>query len=252
MTALEISKAGGVPGGTARAGARWPRMISQADIVLRLLAAAFLGSLVGFERERLLWSAGIRTHMLVSVGSALLIIVSAYGFQRATEMPHVVLDPSRIAAQVVSGIGFLGAGSILLRGQAVRGMTTAASIWSVAAIGLAAGSGLFFAAGVSTAVILLILAGLKPLENAYRARVQSCVVRLRSERGAFDMDELKKMLRVRAGQIKRIVTLPGEDELEDTTVYLVRVSLADIRAGAKRLREAPGVQAVKVTRKGKA
>ncbi|WP_260924286.1 MgtC/SapB family protein [Novosphingobium sp. 9] len=144
-------------------------MISHADILIRLAAAAAIGSLVGFERERLLWSAGIRTHMLVSVGACLIMIVSAYGFQNATQMPHVVLDPSRAAAQVVSGVGFLGAGSILLKGNVVRGMTTAASIWAVAALGLAAGGGLYFAAGAATIIILVILAGLKPIEEAYRA-----------------------------------------------------------------------------------
>lgn len=152
-------------------------MISNVDIATRLLAAAALGSFVGFERERLLWSAGIRTHMLVAVGAALIMIVSAYGFENARQMTHVVLDPSRIAAQVVSGVELLGAGSILLRGNTVRGMTTAASIWAVAALGLAAGGGLYAAAAIATVIILVILAGLKPLEEAYRARVQSCVIR---------------------------------------------------------------------------
>jgi putative Mg2+ transporter-C (MgtC) family protein len=224
-------------------------MISQTDIVVRLAVAALLGSLVGFERERLMWSAGIRTHMLVSVGACLFMIVSAYGFQYATLNPHTVLDPSRIAAQVVSGIGFLGAGSILLRGNSVRGMTTAASIWSVAALGLAAGGGLYFAAAVSTIIILVILAGLKPLEDAYRARVQSCVFHMRSERGALPFEALKKALRVRGGQVKRVEVTPAPDDLEDTTIHLVRVSQADIRAGAERLRQEPGVHSVKVSRK---
>jgi putative Mg2+ transporter-C (MgtC) family protein len=144
-------------------------MISHTEILIRLFAAAAVGSLIGLERERLLWSAGIRTHMLVCVGAALLMIVSAYGFGEATQMPHVVLDPSRIAAQVVSGIGFLGAGSILTRNSTVRGLTTAASIWAVAAVGLAAGGGLYFAASAATVIILVILAGLKPLEDAYGA-----------------------------------------------------------------------------------
>lgn len=227
-------------------------MITQQDIVVRLLVAALLGSLIGFERERLLWSAGIRTHMLVSVGACLLMIVSAYGFQNATRMPHVVLDPSRIAAQVVSGIGFLGAGSILLRGQAVRGLTTAASIWSVAALGMAAGGGLYFAAFVSAGIILLILAGIKPLEDAYRARVQSCVLRIKAEPGSIQPDHLKKLLHVRGGQIRRVVVMPADEELEEVTVHLVRVSQADIRAGAERLKETDGVNAVKVVRKMRA
>src|ERR1700744_6724303 len=116
-------------------------MITDLEITERLAVAALLGCAIGFERERLLWAAGIRTHMLVSVGACLLMIVSAYGFQHALEMQHVILDPSRVAAQVVSGIGFLGAGAILLKGEVVPGLTTAASLWSVAAIGLAGGGG---------------------------------------------------------------------------------------------------------------
>ena len=103
-------------------------------LLLRLFLAAVLGSAIGFERERLLWAAGLRTHMLVCVGSCLLMIVSAFGFADALGGDHVILDPSRVAAQVVSGIGFLGAGSILLRGEVVRGLTTAASLWTVAAV----------------------------------------------------------------------------------------------------------------------
>jgi len=110
--------------------------------------------------------------MLVCVGACLVMIVSAYGFNDVLS-DHVVLDPSRVAAQVVSGIGFLGAGSILLRGSVIRGLTTTASIWTVAAIGLAIGGGLYFAGVASTLIILVILAGVKPLEELYRARNQS-------------------------------------------------------------------------------
>ncbi|MEI9933131.1 MAG: MgtC/SapB family protein [Rhizomicrobium sp.] len=119
---------------------------------------ALLGSIIGADRERLAWAAGLRTHMLVSVGACLFMIVSAFGFADILGSKNVVLDPSRIAAQVVSGIGFLGAGSILLRGEVVRGLTTAASLWSVAAVGLAVGGGLYIEAVAATVVILLILA----------------------------------------------------------------------------------------------
>src|SRR6202050_1635206 len=144
-------------------------MISDWEAVLRLLVAAGLGSLIGAERERLVWAAGLRTHMLVSVGSCLFMIVSAYGFSTVIA-PGVILDPSRVAAQVVSGIGFLGAGSILLRGDVVRGLTTAASLWTVAAIGLAVGGGLYTEAVAATLIILIILAGIKPLEEWYQRR----------------------------------------------------------------------------------
>src|ERR1700755_2405060 len=92
-------------------------MLGKVELVSRLVMAAALGSVIGFERERLSWAAGLRTHMLVCVGSALIMIVSAVGFFDVLQNEHVVLDPSRVAAQVVSGIGFLGAGSILLRGE---------------------------------------------------------------------------------------------------------------------------------------
>jgi putative Mg2+ transporter-C (MgtC) family protein len=117
-------------------------MLSDWDIAARLLTAAALGSVIGAERERLAWTAGLRTHMLVCVGACLVMIVSAFGFADIIDSYHIILDPTRVAAQVVSGIGFLGAGAILLRGDVVKGLTTAASLWTVAAIGLAVGGGL--------------------------------------------------------------------------------------------------------------
>lgn len=226
-------------------------MISDADITFRLVVAAILGSVVGFERERLLWAAGVRTHMLVSVGACLLMIVSAYGFQHALMMPHVVLDPSRIAAQVVTGIGFLGAGSILLRGQVVRGLTTAASVWTVAAIGLAAGGGLYFAATVSTGIILVILAGLKPLEDAYRARVQSCKIKVIAERGTLSTNDLAKLVGVRPSQLKRVLIQETDADDQQAEIQLARVSTRDIHQITSRLRREPGVHEVKVGRQGK-
>lgn len=135
------------------------------DLFLRLGAAALLGSLIGLERQRLDKSAGLRTHMLVSVGSALVMIVSAYGFEGVIQPGRVELDPSRVAAQVVSGVGFLGAGTIVVRRQSVHGLTTAASVWAVASIGLAAGGALYLAATAGTAIILVILALIKPIED---------------------------------------------------------------------------------------
>lgn len=149
-------------------------MISPLEIVLRLLLAAGLGAVIGVNRSRLEWTAGLRTHMLVAVGAALAVMVSAYGFFDVLKQPHVVLDPSRIAAQVISGIGFIGAGTILFqqREQVVRGLTTAAGLWAVAAVGLAAGAGLFLAACLATAIMWIILAVLKPLEKRFLVRTK--------------------------------------------------------------------------------
>lgn len=224
--------------------------LSELAILERLLASAMLGSAIGFERERLLWAAGIRTHMLVCVGSCLMMIVSAFGFSEALVYPNVVLDPSRVAAQVVSGIGFLGAGAILLRGQVVRGLTTAASIWAVAGVGLAVGGGLYFAATASTVIILIILAGVKPLEEALRNRTMASEVQVMAVRGSLTFDTVKKVVRGRAGQISRYVVEPTEgDELERIKLNLVRVTPADVEQVVRRLEALPGTREVVASRK---
>ena len=127
----------------------------QADLSIRLILAAALGLAVGFEREIHGHPAGLRTHMLVSVGSALFTVLSAYGFGAGSTAASI--DPTRIAAQIVSGIGFLGAGAILKDGIVIRGLTTAASLWATAAVGMAAGAGEYVIAAVGTGVILVSL-----------------------------------------------------------------------------------------------
>jgi putative Mg2+ transporter-C (MgtC) family protein len=129
------------------------------EALLRLALAATLGGLIGFERELREREAGLRTHMLVAMGSALFTIVSAYGFHDflAAGQSVVRADPTRIAAQIVTGIGFLGAGAIIRQGLSVRGLTTAATLWVVAAIGLAAGAGYYSGAVITTALVLVSL-----------------------------------------------------------------------------------------------
>jgi putative Mg2+ transporter-C (MgtC) family protein len=129
------------------------------ESLLRLALAAALGGLIGVERELREREAGLRTHLLVSLGSALFTIVSAYGFHAFLTSGQSVVraDPTRIAAQIVTGIGFLGAGAIIRQGLSVRGLTTAATLWVVAAIGLAAGAGYYSAAVITTALVLFSL-----------------------------------------------------------------------------------------------
>jgi putative Mg2+ transporter-C (MgtC) family protein len=143
--------------------------LSWYDALGRLALAAALGSIIGLEREFREREAGLRTHLLVSLGSALFTIVSAFGFHDVlTHDPQVVvrLDPSRIAAQIVSGIGFLGAGAIIRQGLSIRGLTTAATLWVVAAIGMAAGAGFYSVAIITTVVALVALWPLRYI--AYR------------------------------------------------------------------------------------
>jgi putative Mg2+ transporter-C (MgtC) family protein len=129
------------------------------ESLLRLALAAVLGGLIGVERELREREAGLRTHLLVAVGSALFTIVGAYGFHDFLESGQSVVraDPTRIAAQIVTGIGFLGAGAIIRQGFSVRGLTTAATLWVVAAVGLAAGAGYYSAAVITTALVHIAL-----------------------------------------------------------------------------------------------
>src|SRR4051795_10375895 len=137
----------------------WPH------VLLRLLIAALLGGAIGFERELRERQAGLRTHLVVSVGSALFTLVSAYGFNEFLTSGGALVrtDPTRIAAQIVSGIGFLGAGAIIRQGLSVRGLTTAATLWLVAGIGMACGAGFYSAAVIATAGAILTL---RPLRGA--------------------------------------------------------------------------------------
>jgi putative Mg2+ transporter-C (MgtC) family protein len=133
-------------------------VVHQFDIAIRLLAAAVFGAAIGFEREIHEHPAGMRTHLLVSLGSALFTVLSIFGFVGVLAPGEgSPVDPSRVAAQIVTGIGFLGAGAILKFGTSVRGLTTAASLWTTAAIGMAAGAGSYVIAGVGTAIVVISL-----------------------------------------------------------------------------------------------
>lgn len=225
-------------------------MPSQTEMILRLLLAAFLGSVIGFERERLSWAAGLRTHMLVCVGSALIMVISAFGFTDALSQPHVDLDPSRMAAQVVSGIGFLGAGSILLRGEVVRGLTTAASLWSVAAIGLAVGGGLYLPGMAATIIILLILAGLKPIERWYFQSRQFRQLQMTAERGRMSMPVLQASLGTNTYRVSTFIMQQNADNpaIDDITIAFERVSGREFDDIKQKLGSITGVLSVKDSR----
>ena len=158
-------------------------MGTELDITLRLAIAMLLGGVIGFEREYRAKDAGFRTHFLVALGSALFCIVSQYGFG------FELKDSSRVAAQVVSGIGFLGAGTIIFQKNVVRGLTTAAGLWVTAAIGLACGTGMYLPAIVTT---LMVLIGLEIL-SVIIPRVSTSVVILSFS--ATSQESVKKAVR---------------------------------------------------------
>ena len=218
-------------------------MLPHLELIARLGLAALLGGVIGFERERLSWAAGLRTHMLVCVGACLFMIVSAYGFMDVLAHEHVSLDPSRVAAQVVSGIGFLGAGSILLRGEIVRGLTTAASLWSVAAVGLATGGGLYVAAVAATVIILIILAGIKPLERWYFSSRQRREVIISAERGRVTLHVLERELGPVTSRINTFIVQHNEESAsnDDVLIAFSRMAESDFRDLFGKLQRIPGV-----------
>ncbi|MCY9666593.1 MgtC/SapB family protein [Paenibacillus alginolyticus] len=144
-----------------------PWVIDQLHITIRLVLALFLGGLIGFEREVSSHAAGLRTHILVCVGSALVMLLSMYGFSAFVNEVNVRIDPSRLAAQVISGIGFLGAGTIIFNGRSITGLTTAASLWVVAGIGLAIGAGFYYPAVLACFMVLISLWILNKVEHKY-------------------------------------------------------------------------------------
>jgi|GEM_PF-23334 len=135
------------------------------DCIFRLLLAGVLGGVIGWDREYRAKEAGLRTHFLVALGSALIMIVSQYGFADVLAKPGYGLDPSRVAAQVVSGIGFIGAGTILIQKQFVRGLTTAAGLWATSGIGLAVGGGMYW---IGVFAMILTLIGLEFLTIIFK------------------------------------------------------------------------------------
>jgi putative Mg2+ transporter-C (MgtC) family protein len=175
--------------------------LSWEEAFLRLALAALFGGVIGIEREFREREAGLRTHMLVSVGSALFTITSAYGFRDFLVQGGAVVraDPSRVAAQIVTGIGFLGAGAIIRQGLAVRGLTTAATVWVCAAIGLAAGTGYYSAALMTTLVAVFLLWPMRIVARRLFDRPHShrLEIRLGGEGGASGVLDVLERLGVR-------------------------------------------------------
>jgi putative Mg2+ transporter-C (MgtC) family protein len=177
----------------------------QVDLAIRMLVAAVLGAAIGLERELHLHPAGMRTHLLVCLGAAIFTELSIYGF----ELPSgpsgtVATDTSRVAAQIVSGIGFLGAGAILKYGTSIRGLTTAASLWTAAAIGMAAGSGQWLIAAFGTFIVVFSLWPLNALVNRFHRPGQS-EIKLRLEFGRLEaLGDVSRMLADRRVEIAGI------------------------------------------------
>jgi putative Mg2+ transporter-C (MgtC) family protein len=209
--------------------------LSVGELISRVVIAAFLGGLIGLERELSDQPAGFRTHILVSLGAALFTLAGAYGLEDFLEAEGITtrLDPTRVAAQVVTGVGFLGAGAIIHRGVNIRGLTTAASLWVTAAIGTAVGFGYWEGAVAVTVVSLAALYSLKYIERRALERLKRGRVRF-----VIDMEpqlrlaELTEILD-RAGG--RVVSMKVIEEQDEDSRELIVVTQLRSRADAENL-----------------
>lgn len=178
-------------------------------IIVRVLIALVLSGLIGFERELKNHSAGFRTHILVGVGACLMMLLSLYGFESYIEKyNNVRFDPARIPSYVISGIGFLGAGTIMVYGGTIRGLTTAASIWAVAGLGLVVGAGMYAVAVFTTFIILLSLVFLNNFEKLFSKGKNSLVVEIVSSPNLA---------------INKVVSVFEESDIKIKTVEVIKV-----------------------------
>jgi putative Mg2+ transporter-C (MgtC) family protein len=202
---------------------------SELELLLRIGVAVGLGAALGVEREHRGQPAGMRTHALVACGAAIFTLAGAYGFADVHRGPNV--DPMRVAAQIASGIGFIGGGVILKEGATVRGVTTAASLWAAAAIGLAVGAGLLVVSAASVAIILVTLVGLRHVRDLLGPRLGAAlrVVTVRYDRGHGTLGPLLDALREAGAHVEDLSIDDGHD---GTGLRAVRVLVRTARIDA--------------------
>jgi putative Mg2+ transporter-C (MgtC) family protein len=217
-------------------------MISDLEILLRLLVGAGLGALVGLERERQNQPAGLRTHIILAIGSTLAMVLSIN-----LAMLKPTGDPARLAAQVISGIGFLGAGAILRYGETVKGLTTATSLWTVAIIGLAAGAGSFVVSAGATLLVLGVLTILNVFEKRFIRSYATRTVQLLAEDRPGLMGELRQTLDRLEQKVISINISKDFDRKEATLEAIIRtIEEPDLAPLVDALSEFPGVKSFNI------
>jgi len=193
-------------------------MISYGEVALRLILSAILGAFIGMEREVNNRPAGLRTHVLVTLGSALIMLISMYGFEGMGESGNGG-EPARLAAQVVSGIGFLGAGTIMRTDTSIKGLTTAASLWVCGGIGLAIGNGYYFGGLITSAIVLFTLISLGYVEKKLLKRKYKVLYITGIERAGL-VGEIGVLLGKHSITIKDIRIISDNEEDESETISM--------------------------------
>jgi putative Mg2+ transporter-C (MgtC) family protein len=222
--------------------------ISDGELLLRLGLTVVLCGAIGVEREARGQVAGLRTHILVGLGAALFTLVSAYAFDAGE--PNSRVDPTRIAAQIVTGIGFLGAGTIIRQGLTVRGLTTAASLWIVAAIGMASGAGYYVGAAATTGIVLVALVGFRRLRPVLMTRLRTNFVLLEIEMD--ERGELGKVLDTLARHGVRVDAM-GSDREEGLVGFRLELEAppaANLEAAIEEIRRLPETRQLDVRGRG--
>lgn len=229
-----------------------PWFIDELQITLRLLAALVLGGLVGLEREQSNHAAGLRTHILVCLGSSLIMMLSIYGFTAFVDEPNVRIDPARLATAVITGIGFLGAGTILFTGKSITGLTTAASLWVVAAIGLAIGAGFYFAAIASTLLVLLNLWVFNKMEKRFFGGKKMHIIKITADDREGLLGSMSGVLKEHEADLRRILLADQETQEETSHIHVSLTLTVLLRKKdlviplVEGLKAIPGVSAVMV------
>lgn len=221
-----------------------PPTLELLDLVLRILVGTAVGAAVGLERELRGQHAGMRTHALVSGGSALFTLVGAYGFSE--HVRGLQVDPMRVAAQVASGIGFIGAGAILRSGNSVRGVTTAAALWTTAALGMAAGAGMYLAATIGALTVLGSLVGLRIFRERGLTRLVGSHehIEVAYERGYGTLAPVITAIENAGASLANLRIHDGRNEMRRVNLVVHSRQPDLLRAQFAKLADRPEVQAV--------
>ena len=221
-------------------------VLSQPEAMLLMALSLLLGALVGAERQRGDHAAGMRTHALVCLGSTTFMLVSAYAFPELSQASNGRVDPTRIAAQVVTGIGFLGAGMIFTQRNVTRGLTTAAGLWVVAGIGLGIGAGMYFVAVGGTILMLMVLAMLKPLEARLFNPKAQIAVRVIPNVG--QLASIREALKANGIRPRSILISPYPDDQELIEIHCAPSPGTALEKLIEALRSLPGLVDVELDR----
>ncbi|WP_438435149.1 MgtC/SapB family protein [Gorillibacterium sp. sgz500922] len=224
-----------------------PWHIGTLDMTLRLALSLILGGIIGFEREMNRHAAGLRTNILVCMGSTLIMLLSMYGFSQFVDETSVRLDPARLAAQVISGIGFLGAGTIMQKGMFVKGLTTAATLWVMAAIGLAVGAGFIYPAILTCGMVFISLRILNKIEHRYFTPTTSRAITITLKAGSAHSNKVYEVLTLNEARISELSIQEKDMEgapLQEISLQYTASKTMSWIAFAQSLKEIPDVTSI--------